>query len=174
MRGHYFTADDLAPEAGLLGLVTFLVACYGAGTPDRDNYYDGKNLGKPRRIASRPFVSGLCQGLLSHSKGGALAVVGHIDRAWSVSFEGSENGEGADNFKNCLTRLLEGHTVGAAAEYFNQAHAGLATRLANLWESRHRQETVDWTELADLWLINNDARNYVVFGDPAVKLSVPA
>lgn len=172
MRGHYFTADDLAPEPGLLGLVTFLVACYGAGTPDRDNYYDGQTLGKPRRIASRPFVSALCQRLLSHSKGGALAVVGHVDRAWSVSFEGSEKGEGADNFKNCLTRLLEGHTVGAAVEYFNQAYAALATRLSNRWEARHRLEADDWAELADLWLLNNDARNYVLFGDPAVKLSV--
>ena len=92
-----------------------------------------KVLGKPPEIAPRAFVSRLSQRLLSHGNGGALAVVGHVDRTWTTSFEGSEKGEGVDVFRNTLRRLLAGHTVGWAMEYFNQAHAALAAELSNLW-----------------------------------------
>lgn len=171
-REHYFTAEDLASATRLRGLVAFLFACYSAGTPERDSYYDPQALGKPRQIAPAPFVSRLCQGLLTHPEGGALAVVGHIDRAWTTSFAGSERGEGTRNFRDCLRRLLAGHTVGWAMEYFNQAHANLATRLSNRWEDQHRLEDVNPDQFAELWMANNDARNFVVFGDPAVKLAV--
>ena len=171
-RDHYFAAGDLMPDADLRGLVAFLFACYSAGTPDRDNFYDGRTLGKPRRLAPRPFVSRLCQALLGRPNG-ALAVVGHVDRAWTASFQGSDKGEGADNFKNCLRHLLDGYPVGAAMDYFNQAYATLSAQLSNCWEDRHNQARVNPAEFAEIWLANNDARNFVVFGDPAVKLSVP-
>jgi peptidase C25-like protein len=170
-REHYFTAEDLAADANLQGLVAFLFACYSGGTPDRDNFYDDETLGKPRRIADKPFISRLCQRLLAHPNGGALAVVGHVDRAWTNSFQGSGKGEGVDNYRNSLLRLLDGHSVGWAMEHFNWAHATLSTRLSNDWEKQHSLEDVDLEAFAELWMANNDARNFVVFGDPAVKLS---
>lgn len=170
-REHYFTAEDLGDEADVHGMIAFLFACYGGGTPERDNFYDEAGFGKARRIAEKPFVSRLCQRLLSHPKGGAQAVVAHVDRAWTCSFRGSGKGEGTDNYFKCLRRLLDGHTVSWAMEYFNFAHAILATQLSNRWESQQRLEEVDLDAFADLWLANNDARNFVVFGDPAVKLN---
>lgn len=171
LREHYFTAADLTDEASVQGLVAFLFACYSAGTPDRDSYYDDQGLGQSRRIAEKPFVARLCQRLLSHPNGGALAVVGHVDRAWTTSFEGSDKGEGIDNYHKCLKRLLEGHTLGWAMEYFNFAYASISTRLSNAWDSLHRLEDMDPEQFAELWMANNDARNFVVFGDPAVKLA---
>ncbi len=167
----YFTADDLSPDAHVHGLVAFLFACYSAGTPARDSF-EQKALGKPPEIAPRPFVSRLPQRLLSHPNGGALAVVGHVDRAWTTSFEGSSRGEGIDIFRNALRRLLLGHTVGWAMEYFNQAHATMSAELSDLWEGQHNLDDVDPEWFSYLWMANNDARSFVVFGDPAVKLAV--
>ena len=168
----YFTADDLSPDAHVHGLVAFLFACYSAGTPARDSF-EQHALGRPPEIAPRPFVSRLPQRLLSHPNGGALAVVGHVDRAWTTSFEGSSRGEGIDIFRNALRRLLNGHTVGWAMEYFNQAHATMSAELSDLWEGQHNLEDVDPEWFSSLWMANNDARSFVVFGDPAVKLAAP-
>ena len=169
-QDHYFAAGDLSAEAGLNGLVAFLFACYSGGTPARDNF-EQRILGKPPEIAPRAFVSPLCQSLLGHRNGGALAVVGHVDRAWTTSFEGSSRGEGLDVFRDTLRRLLAGHTVGWAMECFNRAHAVMSAELADLWEAQHCLADVDPDWFSYLWLANNDARNFVVFGDPAVKLA---
>lgn len=172
LREHYFIAEDLADDAKVHGMIAFLYACHSAGTPDRDSYYDRENVGAPRRIADRPFVSRLCQRLLSHPNGGALAVIGHVDRAWTSSFAGTEKGEGADNYRNCLRRLLDGHRVGWAKEVFDLAHALLTTEIARQLEDQHSWGELDLESFAEAWLESNDARNFVVFGDPAVKLAV--
>jgi hypothetical protein len=172
LREHYFIAEDLADDAKVQGMVAFLYACHSAGTPDRDSFYDRENVGAPRRIAERPFVSRLCQRLLSHPNGGALAVIGHVDRAWTSSFAGTEKGEGADNYRNCLRRLLDGHRVGWAKEVFDLAYATLATDIARQVEDQHNWGNLDPESFAKTWLESNDARNFVVFGDPAVKLAV--
>jgi hypothetical protein len=167
---HWLAASDVPDEANLQGLIAFLYACYGAGTPQRDNY-DRNPLGKPRPIAPHALVSRLPQKLLSRpDKKGALAVIGHVDQAWATSFSGSPKGEGIDAFRYGVQRLLQGHTVGWAMEYINQSYATLATMRASLDEEIVNREVVDEEELAYLWLIRNDARNFVVFGDPAVRL----
>ncbi len=174
-RDQYFAADDLSADAQLHGLVAFLFACYSAGTPARDNF-EQQVLSKPPEIAPHAFVSRLSQALLSHPNGGALAVVGHVDRTWTTSFEtvGFEKagqGDGVDTFRNALRRLLSGHTVGWAMEYFNQAHATMSAELSRLWEAQHFLEDVDPDWFSYLWMSHNDARNFIVFGDPAVKLA---
>ena len=97
--------------------------------------------------------------------------MGHVDRTWTTSFEGSSQGEGVDVFRNALKRLLKGHTVGWAMEYFNQAHAVMSAELADLWEAQRLPEDVDLEWFSHLWVAHNNVRNFVVFGDPAVKLA---
>lgn len=172
LREHYFTGEDIADDAKVQGMMAFLYACHSAGTPDRDSYYDRENMGAPRRIAHLPFVSRLCQRLLSHPNGGALAVIGHVDRSWTSSFAGTEKGEGADNYRNCLRRLLDGHRVGWAKEVFDNAYAKLSTDMNRQMQDQHNWGDQDQEAFAEAWLESNDARNFVVFGDPAVKLAV--
>ncbi len=172
----WFAASDVpeGEKAALHGLVAFLYACYGLGTPQRDNF-DQTSVGQPREIAQHPLVSRLSQRLLcpknlSPRSGGALAVIGHVDRAWTASFEGSPKNEGLGAFIYGIRRLLQGHTVGWAMEYLNQSYASLAAQLGNMEEGWRFREKVDGELFARLWLLRNDARNFVVFGDPAVRL----
>jgi hypothetical protein len=70
--------------------------------------------------------------------------------------------------------MLKGFPIGYAMEYINQYHAAVGTELRDMlaemskgWDPENLNRT-----LAEVWTVNNDARNYVVFGDPAVRLTV--
>lgn len=164
----WFAASDVAEAATLQGLVAFFYSCYSLGTPQHDDF-DQTPLGRPRRVAPKAFVSQLPQKLLAHKNGGMLAIIGHVDRSWTSAIEGSPEGEGIGPFRYMLQRLLHGHTVGWAMEYLNQTYASLAAMHGNM-EERLNREGIDRELAAHLWRLRNDARNFMVFGDPAVRL----
>ena len=103
------SADDIGSDARLLGLIAFHFACFGAGTPALDDFAHLQNATTRDTIAPHPFVARLPQRLLSNAKGGALAVIGHIERAWGCSFYGGGRlGRQLQTFQSTLTRLLDG------------------------------------------------------------------
>ena len=168
MPQHYFAGGDLPKGANLRGLITFHFACYSGGTPQTSSFaLDDSPLSLPQPIAPKPFVSYLAQRLLSHPQG-ALAVVGHVDRAWTTSFSGSEPGQ-VQIFENTFKRLLDGHPLGSAMEFFNQRYGELAVTYTELTQDREALLDVDASRFARVYRANNDARNFVVLGDPAVK-----
>ncbi len=175
--GNLFHARDLAPGADLSGLVAFLFACYGAGTPEEDNYSfltrDGVVVSRPRpeKLADPPFVARLPQALLRQ---GALAVVGHVDRGWTLSFawaaEGAQTPDAVRSLEDSLKQLLSGHRLGHALRALYRRYTALAARLVGLVEKRRYGRGVDRGFFAMQWIAHNDARNFVILGDPAVYL----
>lgn len=169
----YLSGDDITTDAKLAGLITFHFACYGAGTPEHNEF---TKPGSPRvPIADRPFVAGLPKKLLSHPKGGALASIGHIERAWGSSF-GLVTGKEREStqhiavFESTLGALMNGMPVGAALEYFNQRYAEMASDLNIAIADEFGLTPTTPTQLANMYTSSRDARGYAIIGDPAVRL----
>jgi hypothetical protein len=167
----YFSADDVSADAQLHGLIAFHFACFGAGTPKFDDFGQGR--GQGTQLAPQALVARLPQRLLSHPRGGALAVIGHVDRAWTYSFAWNELQSQTDTFRDTLLRIMRGQRVGWATEYFNERYAALATSLSTMLADIQVGRIPDDLRLSSLWTAHNDARSYVIFGDPAVRLPLP-
>lgn len=166
---HFFAARDLPGEAAVHGTMAFLFACYGAGTPERDEFVHVPG-NEPRRIAERPFVASLPQRLLAHPKGGALAVFGHVERAWTWSLVGPSKKPQRLPFANAVAGLLAGLPAGQALRDFRQRFAALSAGLAEMLEQKGFGKKIEDEEIALAWITRNDARNYALLGDPAVRL----
>jgi hypothetical protein len=163
----YASGADLAPDAGPTGMIALLFACYGAGTPGFDDYLQSGGSRKP--IAPAPFVSRFAQAMLAHPAGPALAVVGHVERAMSYSFAWPGAGEQLGAFDSVLRALAAGQRVGAAMEHLNARYLVLTAELDDARQRLSFGEALDPSEVAGLWTARNDARNYVILGDPAVR-----
>jgi hypothetical protein len=161
---HYFAASDLPAAANPEGLIAFLYACHGAGTPQLDSFERAAD-GSPKPLSPEPFPARLPQRLLA---AGALAVIGHVDRSWGFSFIWQGVGGQPDAFEDSLLRLLDGQPVGWALEPFAERADSLASGfLAERFGTSPGNDKL----LARLWTAAQDARSYSLLGDPAVRLS---
>ena len=166
---HYLTAAEVEDGASVGGVIAFLFACYGAGTPRTDAFLTDRGRG-PVEIASAPFVAALPQRLLTHPNGSALAVIGHVERAWGYSIKPTGAGTQIAPFREFLARVLSGEPVGHATKNFSERYAVLSTALASLLDEASGEQKPSPQEIAATWVERNDAQNYVVLGDPAVRL----
>ncbi len=169
----YFAATDLGSGARLRGLVAFHFGCFGAGTTRLDAFAHRTD-GPPKLRAPHDFVADLPRRLLGHASGGALAIVAHVEQCWGYSYLGMEGGEQLQTFESTLQRLFQGHPVGSAMEYFNRRYAEIATVLSAELQGLRYGKTPDDRKLSRLWTAENDARSYIVLGDPAVRLPCAA
>jgi hypothetical protein len=154
-------------------MVAFLFACYGAGTPDKDQFVsDLSEAGTAPPPAAKPFIAALPRRLLAHPKGGALAVIGHIDRAWSFSMQAANVSDPQiGTFRNSLVSILSGTPVGhAMSERFGARYGELSTLLLNLISPTATGRPPSDDQLVSAWIERNDAQNYVLLGDPAVRI----
>ena len=159
-------ATDL-PRGALPGGVAVLLGCHTAGTPRRDPF-DSDRPENARELTPRPFVAALAQRLLGR-EGGALAVLGHVGRAFEASFvwRGVRQ-TGA--LEDAIRATLDGRRLGEAVDGFGQRFADLAVTWAR---SRMDREAAEPDPL-DLWIAFHDARSWSLLGDPAVRLPATA
>jgi hypothetical protein len=166
-----FSAKTLDETSGVRvhGLVTFFFACYGAGTPKEEQYLREVDQ-PPPVLADKPFIAALPKALLSHPQGGALACIGHVERAWNYSFFTANTGEQLIPYWNAVRRILAGLPVGYALKDMRERYATLSAGLSQtLWNMKFGFKPTD-QELVKAWAERNDAGGYVVLGDPAARL----
>ncbi|MGQ0678623.1 MAG: hypothetical protein ACT4OM_03015 [Actinomycetota bacterium] len=166
---HTFAGTDVAPGAALAGRMAFLFACYGGGTPAGDDFAHRVDPSVPVKIAEAAFVAELPQRLLA---GGMLAVMAHVDRAWSHSFQAPRAGEQVQTFQSTLRALMNGKPVGVAFDDFNVRTGELAFDLADLLSQVAAKKVASFVPFASVWTAATDARNYLVLGDPAARLKL--
>ena len=165
---HYFQATDVPDNAQLRGLITFHFACFGGGTPSTNRFLKFSP-GEEAKLADKPFFAALPKTLLSHPRGGVLACIAHIERAWGCSFIHPRAGVQLLPFANAIGRILAGQPIGHAVDDFNRRYINLSAVLTSKLEDLLNTPVSD-EELAQNWLERNDAESYVVLGDPAAKL----
>jgi hypothetical protein len=169
----YLAGSDIPDSVDTLPRIVFAFACFGAGTPLDDDFGYLK-WRRPRKLAPQPFIARLPQMMLGHPARRTLAFVGHIERAWEYSFSTPKAGRQIGAFVSTLASIVDGRRVGYALEYFNARYASVGSDLANLLEIYARKhKRPPRHELAAKLIAANDARNYALLGDPAVRLSAP-
>ena len=169
---YFLAATDVPDDANVKGLIAFFFACFGGGTPNVDQFIlDPTQLGSNLPpLAPEPFMAALPQRLLTHPKGGALAVIAHVDRAWGYSIQAPKMaGAQITPFRSSLGSIMHGDPVGhAVKDQFGGQFAALSTALLSALAPGAPK--MDDKDLVTYWLERNDAQNYVTLGDPAVRL----
>lgn len=183
---HYFAAADLLAGADLHGLVAFLFASYGVGTPRREPLFP--DLDEEEELTAKPFVAELPRALLAHPRGGALAVIGKTGPAWGYPFPRVRGRRQTGAFESVFRSLQEGEPVGAALLVLEQAHAEASAYLRSLLAGRDSpaapgrstpgppaldQGTLDPGDLVALWTACHSLR-FTLLGDPAVRAATAA
>lgn len=167
--GHYFSGEDLGEDARVHGTIVFLLSSYSAGMPGEDLLIRQSEEPAPR-IAGEPFVARLPQKLLSHPRGGALAVIGLVDRVWGQTRAAAAGAERLQTLRGMLRNLLQGRRVGRSVRQLNRRNVTLTDELRQLLEQASFGKTVDDPVVATAWTERNFAQSFVVLGDPAVAL----
>jgi hypothetical protein len=160
----FVASRHLKAETDLRGTFHILCACYGAGWP-RVSSYDQAEVSPAAMVAYLP------QRLLAK---GALAVLGHVDRAWSYSYVSGDGSDGSidrtQEYEGILAAMMtKGTRAGYATDKFNVRWKALGDDIAEL-ERTQSFESAE--QLHNLWVERDDARGYVLLGDPAVKLNL--
>ena len=195
-RGEQLDASALGSQPFLPGGLWFYLACFGAGTPARSAFHTwlsqlrdaGRFAGRLEgllaslpREGERPFVAALPKAVLANPHG-PLAVIGHMDLAWSYSFQeqGTVAKSRPSRFQGLLHSLVAGRRAGVGLDalwrFFRDANNELTTLYEQQEEAqrRGRPNPVDLTQRAHLWMLRQDLAGYVLLGDPAVRLPVPS
>ncbi|MEM9557445.1 MAG: hypothetical protein AAGC60_24515 [Acidobacteriota bacterium] len=173
-----FTADDLARPRDLHGLIAFFFHCNGAGVPALEDFphtaeglpEEAARRTRPRNYARKPFLQPIPQSLLRR---GALAIVAHVERAWTLSSEWPAEthtiGTSA-TVEDSLRMLLSGHRLGHAMRPLARRYLQLSARLGQILDYDRQGIETNLRELGFMWTAVNDARNLIMLGDPAVYL----
>ena len=127
-----FTAIN---DADVHGLFVFLNACYSAGMPERDDI-PGVVSRPGAPIAEKAFLAALPKALLSHPSGGAMACIGHVEKAFSYSFF-AQGRRHLIPYRNAIRRILQGRPVGLALQAIRDRYVAQNNALTQLLYNVH-------------------------------------
>ncbi|OJT23598.1 hypothetical protein BO221_16485 [Archangium sp. Cb G35] len=189
-NGGSLTLDDVTQRSFMPGGLWFSFACFSAGTPARSMYAPWLErlggMGAERELESirasapvdgRPFVAALPQAALANPEG-PLAVIGHVDLAWTYSFHEPTGQNHAARFANVMGDMVRHRRAGVALHVLSSATTTVDARLALLY---HQDEAVRFEgtqpppeamHRALLWMARHDLSGFVLLGDPAVRLPI--
>src|SRR5262249_6012436 len=131
----------------------------------------------------RPFVAALPQAALANPDG-PLAVVGHVDLAWTYGFQDyGEKGRRARSSRlaDVFRALVGGPRAGIGLLTLRSALHDANEELLALYAKEERarrrgavleDEKAVKMKKASLWMLREDISAYVLLGDPAVRLNV--
>jgi hypothetical protein len=180
--GGLLTGEALAGRPFMPGGVWLMLACFGAGTPDKSKYQEwlvhlaatGSFQGSTDSVGAslpadgRPFTAAVPKAVLASAQG-PLAFIGHVDLAWTYSFRERDTGtpvDRPDRFVDVLHGLLRHDRVGVAFRELVVHYGRTNTELTSLIESG----VEDPERRGHLWMLRNDLAGYVLLGDPAARL----
>lgn len=191
-QNQILSPKDVACGPVLPGGLWISIACFGAGTPRSSAYQpwlealrvspvpsggmDGV-LDYLPKAGEPPFLAQLPQALLANPRG-PLAIVSHLDLAWTASFTepGFPSLARADRILDCLQPWAEGQRVGIGMQALWEHYGRVNEELMRGYEEeesariRGKPVTIDHELRAHQWMLRNDLRGYVLLGDPAVQL----
>lgn len=166
-------AGEVSRGAVLPRGVWVMFACHAGGSPGRSAFLpwttqlgiSKDELRTSQPVDGRPFVAALPKAVLANPEG-PLAVLAHVDTAWSLSFEDVERPELRlwTDWKNLLSHLTRGDRVGLAYRSFlgRSAWAGHQLKAIDVDQDRVGH--------AILRLTYEDRRAYLLLGDPAARI----
>ena len=125
----------------------------------------------------RPFVSALAKAALANPRG-PLGVLGHIDLAWGWSFRDEEAGGAsrARRFANLLASAATGDRLGLGLGPIGRAQRGVGHKLVEYAEHQQRGplRPDELRSRGHDWMTWHDLGAWVLLGDPAARLALPA
>lgn len=190
--GSCLTGEDVARGRFLPGGMWFMFACFGAGTPAKSAYLHwlrdsdyGKNVADGALLEGlaagnqQGFIAALPKAALANPDG-PLSVIGHVDLAWNVSYEGKDG----KAFREAVLGLadllpVEGAHPRRIGPMFGNFIAGLRgfdAGIANaVDEAKRSKRDVELSadereQRSRLWLRRQDLAAYMLLGDPATHL----
>jgi WD40 repeat protein len=189
-RRHSLRADMVGKGAFLPGGIWFLFACFGVGTPTRSTYLPWLERLKARFpqqeraiadiLASAPvdgrgFVSALPMTALANPEG-PLAVIGHLDLAWTYAFMEPTGLSRSPRFFDVLGQLVQARRAGVALDVLTRATSEVSVELTQRYQRDYEAARTGGRAPEDplgralLWMSRHDLAGYVLLGDPAVQL----
>lgn len=167
-----YSGEDLKSSTNVRGMVHFAFACFGAGTPAQDDYKQDYPDPILRPYSSEyAFISHLANQELVN---GALAFIGHVDRAWAFSFMG-EGQQHLEGFERAIRNMLLAKRAWPIGHCLRDMYDKALHLSKSLLEDLHDIKfgrTFPPQSIAEKWVERNDARAYALIGDPAVRLKV--
>ncbi len=184
LKRDVFLAEDVPMDKPFLeGAVFYQFACFGYGTPKESDYNHWLR-GKTKRLAKEDFISALPKKLLAHPQG-PIAYIGHLDTAFLHAFADTDDLDGLEKWDDrispfiyAMNQLLGVQPSGISMTKMNERYTRYNTYIANVTD-RVKRGTYKWNDMReerirDTWITRSDAQNYMVFGDPAARLRIPA